>query len=59
VVVNDFDFAGIAISPHKTYPILIVDAQAPLLFPVALQLLQPIPRRLIEFLHSGNAMDLP
>jgi hypothetical protein len=44
MIVNDLDFASIAILPNETYPILIVNPDAVLSQPAPLQRFQPIAR---------------
>jgi hypothetical protein len=59
VVVNDFDFVGIAISPRKANPPLSVDPQTPLPFPATLQRFQAVARWFVKFFEPRNPMDLP
>lgn len=58
VVVRDLDLAGIAVSPSKADPKLVVDPKAPLAFSIPLQAFQPIPRRLIEIFRSKYPVNL-
>jgi hypothetical protein len=59
VVVDDFDFVGIAISPLEADSELIIHTQAPLTFTVALQPLKPVSGRFIEFLNPQHSVNLP
>jgi hypothetical protein len=59
VVVNDFDFVGIAIPPFKADSVLAVDSQTPLALSVTLQPLQPISGRGVQLLNRGNSVNLP
>jgi len=58
VVIDNFDLVGIAIAPSKTDSVLIVDPQAPLARPVAPELLQHIPGRLVELLNRRDRVNL-
>jgi hypothetical protein len=58
VVIDNFDFVGIAIAPSKTDLVLIVDPQAPLARPVASQLHQHISGRLVKLLDRRDRMNL-
>jgi hypothetical protein len=44
VVIGDFDLVGVAIFPIKTYSPLIIDSDAVLAFPIAMQPFQAIAR---------------
>jgi hypothetical protein len=45
VVINDFNIVGTVVSPHKTDPPLVVDANAVLARSVTSQSLQAVARR--------------
>src|SRR5580698_9915822 len=59
VVVNDFDFVGIAISPLKADSPLIVDANAPLSFAISVELFQTVSRRLRQLFDPVHIFNLP
>ena len=42
VIIHDFNFVGVACPPFKTDPPLVIDSNAVLSFPVAVQFLQPV-----------------
>jgi hypothetical protein len=48
MIINDFHVIGVAIVPSKTNPILVVDPDAVLSQPRALERLQAIPGRSIK-----------
>ena len=58
MVVNDFDVERIACIKTKTYSPLIVDAYAPLTFPVVLQGLQTVGWRQPQVLNTVSRVDL-
>jgi hypothetical protein len=53
------DFIGIALAPSKPDLEPVVDSQAPLPFPVAVHLFEPVSRRLKTFLNRGYIVNLP
>ena len=57
MVVDDLDFARIAIFKYKTYPKLIVDADTMLALSVAGQCLQTIPWRNIQLEKATRTMQ--
>jgi hypothetical protein len=62
VVVHDLNIEGVTIAPLEADPVLIVDANAVLPLPVALESLQPIPWEQCEIrqaLSGVNLVQLP
>ena len=58
VVVNDLNIGRTAIRPSETDPKLIVDSDAVLAFPVALQCLQPVAGRDLQVLQEVSLVQL-
>ncbi len=58
MVVRDLDLVGVAVLPAKADPPLIVDADAVLPRPVALQRLEPIARRDPQGIEPGRGVQL-
>jgi len=58
VVVNDFDFIGIAIPPLKADSPLIVNANTPLTFTISVKLFQMVSQRLRQLFDSAYILDL-
>jgi len=58
VIVNDFDFAGVAAFKAKTYAPLVVNPHAVLTCPVAAQKLQPVARRHAQKVQCRRGLKL-
>jgi len=58
VIIRDLDVEGIAASPFETDAPLVVDADAPLPGPIALQLFQPVSRRHAQAIERCCRVDL-
>jgi hypothetical protein len=52
VIIRDLDIAGIAISPDKTDPVLIIDANTVLAVTIAFQSLQTVARKRAQVAES-------
>lgn len=59
MVIDDLNLVGIAISPSEANPVLVVDPQTPLAFPIAFEPLQPVTRRLVQVFNAKNPVNLP
>jgi hypothetical protein len=58
VVVRDFDFVGMIVTPTKADPILVVDPDAVLPFPVSTQPFETVPWRDGEFPQVADPVQL-
>jgi hypothetical protein len=52
MIINDFNIRWPLRGPSKTNPELVIDANAPLTFPVSAQGLKPISRRYTHIIHA-------
>src|SRR5713101_2903666 len=57
MIVGDLHFESVAAPPHETDPVLIVDPNAVLPLPVAMQFLQPISGGNLQIIESGCAVE--
>src|SRR6188508_446546 len=57
VIVDDLDIVRIAVLPAKADPELIIDADAPLSAPVALQSFQLVARRAAQSFHGNGRVQ--
>jgi hypothetical protein len=57
MIVDDLNVPGFAVPPNKTYPPLIVDANAVLPLAVAVQRLQTITRRHTQIVELFGRVD--
>ena len=58
MIVDDLDVVGIAVTPTKANPPLVVDPDAVLSFAVASQGLQSIAGRCLQIAETARAVDL-
>ena len=58
MIVYDFNFVRAGVSPNETYPVLIVDANAIMPFPIACQRFQPIAGRNAQFVECCDGVKL-
>jgi hypothetical protein len=58
MVIGNFNLMGMAVSPVKADPPSVIDPDAPLAFPIAGKLLQPVPRRDSQKRQCRCAVDL-
>lgn len=56
MIIDDFDFIGMACRPTKTYSQLIIDSNAVLLSPLALELFEPVARRHAQVIDFCSGM---
>src|SRR5436309_15057478 len=58
MVIDDFHLLRVAAVPHKAYPPLVIDADAVLSFPCALECFQPIARRHLQIPQCPRPMQV-
>jgi hypothetical protein len=58
VVVNDLNLLWASVGPPETDPPLVVDSDAVLTGPIALQLLEPVARRQTKLVERNGRADL-
>jgi hypothetical protein len=59
VVVRDFDFVGIAVSPEEANPVLLINADTVLAAPVAAKRFEVITRRRFQLLQPRRSVKRP
>src|SRR3981189_3152380 len=59
MVVHDIDLKGVPVIPAEADSTLVVDADAPLSFPVAPQFLQPVARRCSKVGDTCRSIEHP
>ena len=58
VIVSDFNLLGILTIPSKTHPILVVNPDAVLSGPAALERFESVARRWAQFVEPGSGFEL-
>ncbi len=58
MVIDDLDFARMAILPHETHPPLVVDPDAVLSLPVRSESFKPVSRRDLQIIKPGGGVYL-
>jgi hypothetical protein len=58
MIISDFNFKSIAITPHETDAILVVDPNAMLSFAIPLQGFQMVARKYGKIRKSNRCVDL-
>lgn len=57
MIINYFHVPGVFTVPAKADPELVIDSDAPLALAVALQLLQPVTRRLFQIFDGARKVE--